>query len=73
MKTGDGKSSQISYGFGDFSRSGKRFNNAYLNVRFKHNDRQSVWQVSPLNRDAIRIFLDISPEISCYSVFHSYF
>lgn len=42
MKTGDGKSSRISYGFGDFSRSGKRFNNAYLNVRFKHNDRQSV-------------------------------
>ena len=73
MKTSDGKSSRISYGFGDFSRSGKRFNNAYLNVRFKHNDRQSVWQVSPLNRYAIRIFLDISPEISCYSVFHSYF
>ena len=42
MKTGDGNSSRISYGFGDFSQSGKRFNNAYLNVRFKHNDRQSV-------------------------------
>ena len=42
MKTGDGNSSRISYGFGDFSRSGERFNNAYLNVRFKNNDRQSV-------------------------------